>query len=193
LGSHSGTEGLVKFICKFYQIILSDYLIYQILTFKTLRLRRNWGMNSLAKYFIISILFIGFSSFKIADEPTKITWELLRDVTFKKKWSAEESMFILHPTFGAKVTALKNKEVELTGYMIPVDVDANMYVLSANPYSACFFCGQAGPESVVQVKFKKVSKRFNTDDRVTVKGTFVTNADDINEMNYILTNAEVIL
>jgi hypothetical protein len=150
-------------------------------------------MKSLTKYFIISILFIGFSGFTVGDEPTKITWDTLRDVTFKKKWSAEESMFILYPTFGTKVTALKNKEVELTGYMIPVDVDANMYVLSANPYSSCFFCGQAGPESVVQVKFKKVSKRFNTDDRVTVKGTFVTNADDINEMNYILTNAEVIL
>lgn len=150
-------------------------------------------MNSLTKYFIFGILFIGFSSFKVSDEPTKITWELLRDVTFKKKWSAEESMFILYPTFGPKVTALKNKEVELTGYMIPVDVDANMYVLSANPYSSCFFCGQAGPESVVQVKFKKVTKRYNTDDRVTVKGTFITNADDINEMNYILTNAEVVL
>ncbi len=150
-------------------------------------------MKNLSKYFIISIVFFGFSSFKIADEPTKITWDTLRDVTFKKKWSAEESMFILYPTFGAKVTALKNKEVELTGYMIPVDVDTNMYVLSANPFSACFFCGQAGPESVVQIKFKKTTKRFNTDDRVTVKGTFVTNADDINEMNYILTNAEVIL
>ncbi|MBP6619541.1 MAG: DUF3299 domain-containing protein [Leadbetterella sp.] len=123
--------------------------------------------------------------------PIKITWENLRDVTFKKKWNASENMFVLEPQFGAKVNALKGKEVALTGYMIPVDVDANYYVLSANPFASCFFCGQAGPESVVSVKFKKVTKRFDTDDRLTIKGIFTLNTDDINELNYIIDKAEV--
>ncbi|RYU96106.1 DUF3299 domain-containing protein [Emticicia agri] len=149
-------------------------------------------MKKLSKYFIINLAFLGAISFGFVEEPTKITWETLRDVTFKKKWSAEESMFILYPTFGPKVAGLQGKDVVLTGYMIPVDVDANMYVLSANPYSSCFFCGQAGPESVVQVKFKKTTKRFNTDDRITVKGTLKLNADDINELNYILSNADLV-
>ncbi len=144
---------------------------------------------------IISILLIitlvPLLSFSIANPPVKITWENLRDVTFKKKWNKEEGMFILEPLFGTKVTSLKGKEVELTGYMIPVDVDANYYVLSANPFASCFFCGQAGPESVVSVKFKKVSKRFNTDDRVTINGIFTLNTDDINELNYIIEKAEV--
>jgi hypothetical protein len=122
--------------------------------------------------------------------PIKITWENL-DVTFKKKWNASENMFVLEPQFGAKVNALKGKEVALTGYMIPVDVDANYYVLSANPFASCFFCGQAGPESVVSVKFKKVTKRFDTDDRLTIKGIFTLNTDDINELNYIIDKAEV--
>ncbi len=142
---------------------------------------------------LLVILSISIFSFTFLDEPTKITWETLRDVTFKKKWSAEESMFILYPTFGAKVAGLKDKEIILTGYMIPVDVDQNVYVLSANPYSSCFFCGGAGPESVVQIKFKKSTKRFNTDDRVTVKGTLKLNADDINELNYILVNTDLVL
>jgi hypothetical protein len=150
-------------------------------------------MKTISKILLISILSLSFFSFTLLDEPTKVTWETLRDVTFKKKWSAEESMFILYPTFGAKVANLKDKEVVLTGYMIPVDVDANVYVLSANPYSSCFFCGGAGPESVVQVKFKKTTKRFNTDDRVTVKGKLKLNADDINELNYILEGCDVIL
>jgi|GWRWMinimDraft_12_1066020.scaffolds.fasta_scaffold13162_3 hypothetical protein len=144
---------------------------------------------------IISIVLITtlipLLSFSIANPPVKITWENLRDVTFKKKWNKEEGMFILEPLFGTKVTSLKGKEVELTGYMIPVDVDANYYVLSANPFASCFFCGQAGPESVVSVKFKKVSKRFNTDDRVTINGIFTLNTDDINELNYIIEKAEV--
>lgn len=150
-------------------------------------------MKNLSKPFFIAILSLSLASFTILDEPTKVTWEMLRDVTFKKKWSAEESMFILYPTFGVKVAGLKDKEIVLTGYMIPVDVDANVYVLSANPYSSCFFCGGAGPESVVQVKFKKSTKRFNTDDRVTVKGKLKLNADDINELNYILEGCDVIL
>jgi hypothetical protein len=150
-------------------------------------------MKTISKTLLLGILTLSLFSFTVLDEPTKVTWETLRDVTFKKKWSAEESMFILYPTFGAKVAGLKDKEIVLTGYMIPVDVDANVYVLSANPYSSCFFCGGAGPESVVQIKFKKTTKRFNTDDRVTVKGTLKLNADDINELNYILTNSDVIL
>jgi hypothetical protein len=74
--------------------------------------------------------------------------------------------------------------------MIPVDADANYYVLSANPYAACFFCGQSGPESVVSIKFKKLSKRYNTDDRVTISGIFNLNSDDINELNYVIEKAE---
>lgn len=143
------------------------------------------------QFLLLSAFLLAMTAFAFVDVPQKISWETLRDVTFKKKWNAEEGMFILHPTFGAKVLAFQGKEVILTGYMIPVDVDANYYVLSANPFSACFFCGQAGPESVVSVKFKKVTKRFNTDDRITVKGTLKLNADDINELNYILTNADV--
>ncbi len=142
---------------------------------------------------LVLLLSLSLFSFTILEEPLKVTWEMLRDVTFKKKWSAEESMFVLYPTFGAKVANLKDKEIVLTGYMIPVDVDANVYVLSANPYSSCFFCGGAGPESVVQIKFKKSTKRFDTDDRVTVKGKMKLNADDINELNYILENCDVIL
>ncbi|MBL0300787.1 MAG: DUF3299 domain-containing protein [Cytophagaceae bacterium] len=138
----------------------------------------------------ILIIFL-IPLFALASNPIKITWESLRDVTFKKKWNAKENMFILEPSFGPKVSALKGKTVSLTGYMIPVDVDANYYVLSANPFASCFFCGQAGPESVVSVKFKSNSKRFNTDDRVTISGIFVLNTEDINELNYILEKAEL--
>jgi hypothetical protein len=137
----------------------------------------------------IVLIGIALTSYAVFN-PIKITWENLRDVTFKKKWNAEEKMFILEPQFGPKVTALKGKEVSLTGYMIPVDADANYYVLSANPYAACFFCGQSGPESVVSIKFKKLTKRYNTDDRVTISGIFNLNADDINELNYVIEKAE---
>ena len=125
-------------------------------------------------------------------EPVKLSWEALRDVTFKKKWYAEESVYMLYPTFGPGIQKLSGKTVDLTGYVLPVDLESNVYVLSAFPYSACFFCGGAGPESVVSLKFKKSDKKFKTDERHTFRGTFKLNADNIYELNYILADAEMI-
>lgn len=127
-----------------------------------------------------------------AVEPVKLSWETLRDVTFKKKWYAEESVYMLYPTFGTGIQKLNNKPVELTGYVLPVDLEANLYVLSAFPYSACFFCGGAGPESVVSLKFKKTGKKFKTDERRTFRGTLKLNADNIYELNYILADTEML-
>lgn len=128
----------------------------------------------------------------VAAEPVKLSWEVLRDVTFKKKWYAEESVYMLYPTFGQSIQKLNGKTVELTGYVLPVDLESNTYVLSAFPYSACFFCGGAGPESVVSLKFKKNSKKFKTDDRRTFRGTLKLNADNIYELNYILADADML-
>ena len=128
----------------------------------------------------------------LAAEPVKLSWETLRDVTFKKKWYAEESIYMLYPTFGPGIQKLNGKVVDLTGYVLPVDIEANTYVLSAFPFSACFFCGGAGPESVAALKFKKNSKKFKTDERHTFRGTLKLNADNIYEMNYILTDTEMV-
>ena len=128
----------------------------------------------------------------VVAEPVKLSWEVLRDVTFKKKWYAEESVYMLYPTFGQGIQKLNGKTVELTGYVLPVDLESNIYVLSAFPYSACFFCGGAGPESVVSLKFKKADKKFKTDERRTFRGTLKLNADNIYELNYILADAEML-
>ncbi len=125
-------------------------------------------------------------------EPVKLSWETLRDVTFKKKWYAAESIYMLYPTFGPGIQKLNGKVVELTGYVLPVDLEENTYVLSAFPFSACFFCGGAGPESVAALKFKKNSKKFKTDERRTFRGILKLNADNIYEMNYILADTEMV-
>ena len=122
----------------------------------------------------------------------EVTWKTLSQVDFNKKWNPKEKMFIMEPLFGDNVKALANKSVHITGYMIPIDMDENYYVLSANPYASCFFCGGAGPESVLSIKFKKVTRRFDTDERLTLKGKLVLNKDNLEELNYILEEAEVI-
>jgi hypothetical protein len=136
------------------------------------------------------ILAFGFCSF-VTDEPQKISWEVLKDVTFKKKWYEKESIFMLYPTFGPQVKKVENKIVTIKGYMVPVDPESNQYVLSAYPYSMCFFCGGAGPESVMGLKLKK-NKKFKTDEIHTFKGKLELNVNDIYELTYLLTDAEVV-
>jgi hypothetical protein len=121
-----------------------------------------------------------------------ITWETLKDVKFTDKWSEEFQAYYQVPKFGAALKALDGKEVIIKGYIIPIDVIEDYYVLSANPYSSCFFCGQAGPESVMEVQLKKKTRELKMDQVLTFKGKLKLNAEDIYQLNYILENAEVV-
>lgn len=122
---------------------------------------------------------------------TKITWDTLSDVTFTDKYSKEVEAYYYFPTFGSSVLALNNKEVIIRGYVLEIDRGNDVYILSANPFAACFFCGGAGPESIVELKLPKSHPRFDMDEIVTFKGRLKLNAVDIYQCNYILENATV--
>lgn len=123
---------------------------------------------------------------------TKINWDTLADVTFTDKYSEEVKAYYYFPTFGSSVLALNNKEVIIRGYVLEIDRGNDVYILSANPFAACFFCGGAGPESIVELKLPKSHPRFDMDEVVTFKGRLKLNAVDIYQCNYILENATVV-
>lgn len=118
----------------------------------------------------------------------KITWNDLKDVHFKKKFNIDLAMFYLYPNFGPKVTMLNGKTVEIRGYTIPIDSEGN-YVVSQNPNSMCYFCGKSGPESMIQLKFS-AKQRYKVDEIRTFKGVLRLNATNVQELNYILEDAE---
>ncbi len=121
-----------------------------------------------------------------------IGWKDLTDVKFKRKFIEKEDMYFLFPTFGPKVKALEGKEIKIKGYMIPLNPAENIYVLSATPMAQCFFCGGSGPETIIELKLK-TKRRYNTDEVWTVKGVFRLNADNLEECNYILDDAEPVI
>ncbi len=125
-------------------------------------------------------------------EPQTVTWGQLRDVQFKKKWYPQEGVVMLYPRFGPTVKALSSKAITISGYVIPIDLESGLYVVSRYPVAACFFCRGAGPESIVMLKFKKSPRRFKPDERLTFTGTMRLNADNIYELNYILDGAEIL-
>ena len=123
-------------------------------------------------------------------ELAELTWQVLSDVEFKDVYLEELDAYYWMPKFGPQVIAAEGKEFYITGYMIPVDVDEDFYVLSRYPFANCFFCGGAGPESVIDLRFPGKSERaYQTDERLTFRGNLRLNADDVYQMNYILDGA----
>ena len=90
------------------------------------------------------------------------------------------------PVFSQDVQALDGKEVTITGYIIPVEgyKSHKEFIFSAYPYNMCFFCGGAGPETVMEVV--SVEPVPYTADPVTIKGVLRLNATDINRLMYAL-------
>ncbi len=139
------------------------------------------------------ILLLAISgAFVSRPEVIAITWETLTDITYTRKFNKQEEMYFMYPTFGNKVKALEGKTVSIKGYMIPVDETGEFYVISAKPMAQCFFCGGSGPESLIELEFRKKGRRFKTDEIRTLKGVLKLNPEDVEHLNYILTGVEVV-
>lgn len=144
-------------------------------------------------FFVLAICLVPLTGkpVALAGPPEKITWDQLRDVSYREVYIEEMGVYYDLPQFGESVRKLDGKQIYISGYVIPVDVAANYYVLSAFPFAACFFCGGAGPESVMDVELLNQRVRFNTDDRVTFRGTLRLNDSDMYKMTYVLEDAEI--
>lgn len=137
--------------------------------------------------FILSFLLIlVFSPTNLISQES-LSWEALADITYTKEYDEEFKTYWLVPIFGKQPKAYQHKIVILEGYFIPLDSDGNFNILSRYPYSSCFFCGKAGPESVVELQMdKKLVKDIRMDERVRFQGELILNRTDYDHCNYIL-------
>ncbi len=116
-----------------------------------------------------------------------LSWETLADVTYKEQYDEALDWYYLIPIFGKYPRAYENKTVIIEGYYIPVNKESKFHVLSRYPYSSCFFCGGAGPESVVELQLaEKIRKHISMDKRVRFQGELILNSEDFDHCNYIL-------
>jgi len=81
------------------------------------------------------------------------TWQVLQGVTFTTEYDERLGIDVKKPTFGPWVEAIAGKEIEVQGYVIPLQgkIDQSYFMFSALSYSMCFFCGKAGPETAMEV------------------------------------------
>ncbi len=120
-----------------------------------------------------------------------LKWETLADVRFSEKYSNSMGVPYYQAQFGEKVSALAGREVMVYGYLIPLDAVGETYVLSKNPFAACFFCGASGPETIVELRVKaEYVRRYATDERRAFKGRLQLNASSLEQFNYVLLDAE---
>lgn len=110
----------------------------------------------------------------VEDGAETITWDDLEGAIFEYK---DDSLIA---SFPKSAETLHGKEIQIGGYVIPLGpgehgretVGEHNFALSSNIYSSCFFCGAAGPDTVVSFYS---AKRYDTDQVVTLKGTLLLN------------------
>lgn len=153
-------------------------VIYAYLCFKS-----KTAMN-FAAIFISVVLFLF---------PHDDGWGILGRVKFTSKFYKQHNEYFLTPFLDSRIRAYEGKAFTLKGHYLPFDLeDKNTIIVSKYPYSACFFCGGAGPESVAEIHFKTRPPRFKADQVITVTGILTLNEKDITHMNFILRDAEVV-
>lgn len=141
---------------------------------------------------LLLILLSIFCVNAFAQEVTKMTWKTLEGIGFDKRHVKEMGDDFLFPIFTKQIQALNGKMIEVEGYVIPFDKTGSEVALSANPYAACFFCGKAGPASIMIVKLKTKNTKLRTDMFKTFRGKLKLNATDPEEFYYILEDGVIV-
>ena len=120
-------------------------------------------------------------------------WKILAMITMTKKFDEEMGIDIDVPTFSKAVKKLNGSEITIKGYILPLKAskDQKYFILSAYPYNMCYFCGGAGPESVMEVYATKsvaATKKI-----VELKGTLIVNYNPgLGQVLYTLKDAQIV-
>jgi hypothetical protein len=147
------------------------------------------------KYFYNLFLFhLLFTSLSASDLPYNIkkdtvTWQILNGLEYKE---APHEVYgtVYLPTFSKGIKKLAHKQIIIRGYLVPVD--KTTWALSKNTYAACFFCGKAGPETVIGLKFKGDPGKLKMDANALITGKFILNGNDVDDWMYSLEDVEII-
>ena len=119
-------------------------------------------------------------------------WKTLSKITFKKQYDEMLGFKVDVPVFSDAVKQFEGKEIEIKGYIIPVEgyKGHKEFIFSAFPYNLCFFCGGAGPETVMEVYAKDEIEYIA--EAVYLKGTLELNDSDINRLMFALKAATLV-
>jgi hypothetical protein len=115
-------------------------------------------------------------------------WHVLAEVGFLSK-KDNGGRIIETPVFSKTLKDWNGRKVKLKGYVIPVSEvgDQDKFMFSSLPFNVCYFCGAAGPETVVEVEANEVI-RFSSKS-IWIEGILYLNEKDPDHHIYILKSA----
>jgi len=153
-----------------------------------------WDTGGFYRFVVFWLLFV-LPPFHVTEGLAQHNggWATLADVTYRTVADPQSGYDMDVPEFGQKVLALQGQKVRLKGFMVPLDylLKKQYFVLSSMPFNLCFFCGGAGPETVVEVFSKEPISL--TEDMVWVEGVLKVNTvNDPEKLMYQIVAAEVI-
>lgn len=149
------------------------------------------------KYILTALFSVLIFSATIAqdsatEQKTPNTWKTLGKITFKKQFDEFMGFKVDVPVFSPEVKALDGQVITIKGYIIPTEgyKSHKDFVFSAYPYNMCYFCGGAGPETVMEVSAIEGIKY--TADPVVITGVLQLNSGDVNQLIYSMTKAKLV-
>ncbi|QCK15062.1 hypothetical protein [Mangrovivirga cuniculi] len=118
-------------------------------------------------------------------------WEILGEVKFETGYMEGSDVPFDVPVFSDKLKSIEGQTIQLQGYILPVEVgSSDHYILSKLPFNVCYYCGGAGPETIIEIISD--DKLEASDNRVVIQGKLMLNKRDMNYHMYVLKNAELI-
>ncbi len=133
----------------------------------------------------IAILVLWLTS--SANAQPRNFWNVLAEVGFEKKRDAN-GYEVEVPKFSAYLRSFHEKKIQLKGFVIPVgESGTGKFMFSMLPFNVCYFCGAAGPETVVEVDTRE--KIDFTTQAMVLEGILQLNANDPDRHIYILRSA----
>lgn len=137
---------------------------------------------------LFALLFLAGGLFAQAQKNVWTTLALMKFERHKGNGSGSGSQII------PLIEALDGTEVTVKGYIIPLDGKKaqSHFMFSAYPYANCYFCGGAGPETIMETFTKKGEKVKYSENAITLKGTFRFISRDPNDIMFNLENAVLV-
>jgi hypothetical protein len=141
------------------------------------------------KQIVGTVLFVIVSLSSLAQ--TQNFWQVLAEVGFNSK-KDKNGYLVEEPVFSKTLKNWNGKKVKLKGYVIPVSEigDQDKFILSALPFNVCYFCGAAGPETVIEVETSE-KIRFSSK-AIWMEGTLHLNDKDPDHHMFMLKSARSI-
>lgn len=123
--------------------------------------------------------------------PTGV-WADLLELKFKIYFDKDEDDVVFEPKFSEAIRAHEGMMIEVEGFIIPHDIAAeslsddagDKFMFSAFPLISCFFCGEAGAESVMEVTPSEPISY--TERKVKIRGRLEFNTTDFMRLPYML-------